>query len=251
MKFALSSAAPDLSIDTIAAEAKKFGYDGIELHFAGAVPEKLQFEGVAVACLNGGDSDSARIRDLIDLANRANCPLIKVGESGPHRPRTNLANIATALGDWLLPLADFAADRNVTLALDNSKSLRTARETWAILDRCNHPSLGCCLDLRTNAILNESPLVVVPMLNSRIVYVQVSDLRNLAEPTVDCDFGAGVVPIKASIARLRGIGYSGWVAVRISESPEKLEATLAGAIHLLREWDQPVGRPKPKAKAAK
>jgi sugar phosphate isomerase/epimerase len=263
MKFALSTAGLDLPPETIASTAKKHGFDGVEFDFPmsvpTAVPTAFEHGDVEVACLADGSSidgqknenqlRSKHVRSLIDLAGRVGCPLVRITESTIPRGQ-NRAACALALGDWLLPLADYAADRSVSLVLDNTQSLRTARETWAILDRLNHPSLGCCLDVLTLCRNGDSPQVVVPMLNSRITYVQISDVKDRAEPTVQCNLGEGIVPIKTTIARLRGIGYSGWMTVQWRPTSEAADARLSHAIQMLREWNKATQPTKAKAKAA-
>jgi sugar phosphate isomerase/epimerase len=260
MKFALSTV--DCGNEEIAAIARQNVYDGVELSFPQAVAAKFEQSDLAIACVAGGtspithgtgdDSRSAHVRWLVNLAASLGCSLVKINES-PLKSGQNRSSSGLALGDWLLPLADYAAERAVTLALDNSQSRRTARETWAILDRCNHPSLGCCLDALTAAFIGDSPQVTVPMLNSRIVYVQLSDVKDLAMPAMDCDLGDGVVQIKTTINRLRGIGYSGWLTLRtvtpIATSVDIFNARLSKSIQSLRQWTNPASKAKAKSKA--
>jgi sugar phosphate isomerase/epimerase len=255
MKFAFSAAWPDLPFDSIVAAVNTLGYDGAELNFPAPMSETFK-----IACLSGAMADggqpnegknrSTHARGQISAASQFGCAIVKITESAI-RAGQNRAASGLALGDWLLPLADYAADRGVTLALDNTQSLRTARETWTILDRLNHPSVGCCLDTLTLARLGESPQVVVPMLNSRIVYVQVSDAKDLSDPASDCDLGDGVVPIETAITRLRGIGYSGWMTVRLPGTAQPIEPRLSKALASLRAWTRPAERARAKIKLAR
>jgi sugar phosphate isomerase/epimerase len=257
MKFAFSIPGSEPQLE---AKAKELGYDGIELTCSPDLRDEIPFGSLAVACLSVGgrvlvqskasQSESDHLRPLIDRAAGMGCSLVKVLEPQSLRRGTWLvpADVACA---WLIPLADYAADRDVTIALDNSQSLRTAREFWEILDRCNHPSLGCCLDVLTSARLGESPEVTVPMLNSKIVYVQLADVKDLAHPATECNLGDGVVPIRTTIARLRGIGYAGWLTLRLSQSTEAVESRLSSGIGLLRELCKPIERAKAKIKATR
>jgi sugar phosphate isomerase/epimerase len=259
MKFAFSTAS-SASPAALAIIAKRYGFDGVELNFPTTVPVALDPVGVEIACLAGGrgagahvNENQARvqhIRSLIDLAATIGYPIVKITEDAISSGKGR-ADSGGALGDWLVPLADFAAERGVCLALDNTQSRRTARETWAILDRLNHPSVGCCLDALTAAQIGQSPQVLVPMLNSKIFYVQVSDVAELGERAVECNLGDGVVPIATTIARLRGIGYVGWICVRCAGSAEVSERKLSQAITMLRELNKPTEHPKAKAKVVR
>jgi len=260
MKFAFSTVGSDWTFEKIAAAAKELGYDGVELNFPSNVPAELDLHGTSAACLAGGrgavgkrtedKNRTAHLRSLIDCSASIGCPLVKVMETSIP-PGQNRANAALVLGDWLLPLSDYAASHAVSLVLDISQSLRTARELWTILDRANHPSLGCCLDLLAAARIGDSPQVAVPMLNSRILDVQISDANDLTQSAVDCNPGHGVVPIDTAIARLRGIGYSGWMTVKWPTSSDIATERFSRALVALRAWNSAPERVKTKAKAAR
>jgi sugar phosphate isomerase/epimerase len=259
MKFAFSTEASEACLIEITATARKLGYDGVELSTTAPAATEFEPVGVNVACLAAGAmfsgqskkdlSQSTQIRSLIDWAGRISCPLVMISEAAIPVGQ-NRTTAGAALSDWLLPLADYAADRTVTLALGNSQSLRSAKEIWTILDRLDHPSLGCCLNLYTAARLSEPPQVVVPMLNSKIVYVQVSDAKDLARPS-ECNLGDGVVPINTAISRLRGIGYSGWVTVGGGQMPQPAESILLQAISFLRQLSAPMQQRKTRNKHAR
>jgi sugar phosphate isomerase/epimerase len=254
MKFALNAAGSDWLLTKVSALAQTLGYDGVECNISRTLPSDLSTIGLPVSCISAqgageafasDERDSQHIRSLVDFANQSGCALVKIIER-PFAARDRAAS-AMKLADWLSPLADYAADRSVGLLLDVSQSLRTAREIWTILDKVNHPSLNCSLDLLASARRGESPLVVVPMLNSRIGYVQVSDVKDLSQPGADCDLGEGVVPVKAAIARLRGIGYAGWVTVPWPTL--SVEERLGRDITALRDWNKSSTRVRTKAKA--
>jgi sugar phosphate isomerase/epimerase len=150
------------------------------------------------------------------------------------------ASAAVALGDWLIPLGDYAAERDVLIVVENQLSFRSAKEMWLILDRLNHRSIACCWDIFNAAQMGESPFISVPTLNSRIQFAQVKDAKFGPLGASYCQLGEGDVPVESFITRLRGIGYSGWVSVEWEKAwlpnlaePEEI---LPDAIKKLRQW---------------
>jgi sugar phosphate isomerase/epimerase len=150
---------------------------------------------------------------------------------------------ALALGDWLLPLGDYAAERDVTIVVENALSFRDSKEMWLILDRLNHPSIACCWDLINAALIGEPPSVSVPTLNSKIQYTQVKDAKLGALGALYCKLGEGDVAVQKFLIRLKGIGYDGYVTLEWEKAwlpniagPEEI---LPDSIAKLREWSKP------------
>src|SRR2546423_6337023 len=171
MKFAFSTVScPKWDFETIASRAKEYGYDGIEIRgflnesilTASNVfltdPAKLKslfkYHGVAICCLASSVSLTGEkrrdkqmasdCRRFIDAAASLGCPLVKVFDSlvEPGRlldPRNySRSSAGVRLGDWLLPLGDYAAQNDIVLVVENALSFRSAKEMWAILDRLSH-----------------------------------------------------------------------------------------------------------------
>lgn len=259
MKIAFSTASvPAWDVGTTLARAKAMGFDGVEL---GHAPDDLadvarvaKEMGVGIACLCTPASYTGRgyedrvaggvIESAVDAARALGCPCVRIldpaegrlGESGLIR-----------FGDFLAPLADYALQRDVTLLVENARSLRTARQLWTLLDRLNHPSLGVCWNVRSAVLAGESPQISVPVLNTRIHHVRLADARIDDRGVTAVQFGDGQFPIPALLNRLRGIGYGGYVSVAYGDLGENAEAFLAESLKRLREWT----RPQVEAKAAK
>ena len=237
VKFAFSTVAcPKWDFDTIAARAREYGYDGVEIRgFLNEPiltatnpfltdPNKLRgiFEGAGlqICCLASSvafTQDRKRdaqladdVRRFVDAAKAVNCPIVKVFDTQV-RPGQSRATAGVALGDWLVPLGDYAAERDVLLVVENALSFRTAKELWAILDRIQHPAVASCWDVFNAAVVGESPAVSVPTLNSRIQYTQVKDAKLGALGATYCKLGEGDVQVEKFLIRLRGVGYAGWV----------------------------------------
>jgi fatty-acyl-CoA synthase len=144
------------------------------------------------------------------------------------------------LGDWLLPLGDYAAQHDVTIVIENALSFRAAKEMWSILDRLNHPSIACCWDVFNAALIGESPFLSVPVLNSKIQYTQVKDAKLGPLGATYCKLGEGDVAVQKFVTRLMGVGYAGYVTVEWEKAwlpglaePEEI---LPDSIAKLRSW---------------
>jgi sugar phosphate isomerase/epimerase len=272
MRFAFSTVScPKWDFETIVTRAREYGYDGVEIR--GFLNESLltsanvfltdpdkvsrafSLGGVKIACLassiameQGGkrfwkpgpnDRHAEELRTFIDTAQRLACPLVKIFDTQV-RPGQDRGSAGVALGDWLLPLADYAAQRDVVIVIENALSFRSAKEMWSILDRLQHPSIACCWDLFNATLVGESPYFSVPVLNSKIAYTQVKDAKLGPLGATYCKLGEGDVPVEKFITRLMGVGYTGYVTVEWEKAwlpglaePEEI---LPDAIQKLRKW---------------
>ncbi|MDB5299087.1 MAG: hypothetical protein JWO87_750 [Phycisphaerales bacterium] len=248
-----SSFFPASDFETIAARAKEFGFDGVEL--AGTVREPVSasanvfltdpakvsraFEkaGVEIACLDGSvfytgvkqrDAESAQeLKQTVSIAKSLHCRLVTVRVGQGTLGRSAMAT-AVGLGDWLLPLGDWAADHGAMLVVKNGSAIRTARQMWSVLDRLRHPAIACCWDVVAGTSAGEGPLVSVPVLNSKIQYA------HIPPPASD----EADIPVRKFLTRLQGIGYGGYVT--ITPGPEvsrsSPETALPEAATRLRSW---------------
>jgi sugar phosphate isomerase/epimerase len=278
MKFAFSTvSSPAWDFETLVARAREYGYDGVEIRgflneailTAANVfltdPDKVRKvfadAGIEICCLASSiamtqdrHKDAAladQLRTYIDTAASIGCPIIKIFDTQV-RPGSllmpwrgeNRTHAAMALSKWLIPLADYAADHNVIIAIENALSFRHAKEMWTIVDRIDHPSVGVGWDLFTAAMVGEGPAYSVPTLNSRIVYTQVKDAKFGPLGASYCKIGEGDVQIRNFLRRLRGIGYGGYVTVEWEKAwlPNlaEPEVILPDAITKLRNWAKPL-----------
>jgi sugar phosphate isomerase/epimerase len=273
MKIAFSTVScPKWDFETITARAKEYGYDGVEIrgflnepiltasNMFLSDPKKIramfQYHGIEIACLassiwmSGSRRADRRnadaMKQFIDTAATVGCPLVKVFDSmvepgSPLRLGNHSRSASViALGDWLLPLGDYAAERDVTIAVENALSFRGSKEMWLILDRLNHPSIACCWDVFNAALIGETPAVSVPTLNSKIQYTQVKDAKLGPLGAAYCKLGEGDVKVRNFMTRLLGIGYEGYVTLEWEKAwlpniaePEEI---LPDSAKKLREW---------------
>jgi sugar phosphate isomerase/epimerase len=267
MKFAFSTVScPAWDFETIVARAKEYGYDGVEvrgflnetaaltaanvfLSDTAKVRRTFEAGGVRIACLassiaRAGERRKDRasadaLRTYVDTAETLGCPMVKVFDTQV-RAGENRSSAAIALGEWLLPLGDYAADHGVTLLVENLLSFRLAKEMWLILDRVSHPAIACCWDVFNAALVGEGPSVSVPTLNSRIAYTHVKDAKLGPLGATYCKLGDGDVAVEKFVSRLRGIGYQGYVTVEWEKAwlpnlaePEEI---LPDAVQKLKKW---------------
>jgi len=268
MKFAFSTiGCPTWDFDTIVLRAKEYGYDGVEvrgflnesiltaanvfLSDPAKVRRTFGDAGVGICCLASSIAyaqnkkrDAQLAGDLklfIETATSIGCPMVKIFDTQVKAGKSR-SGISSAFGDWLVPLADFAAQHDVTIMIENALSFRSAKEMWTIMDRLSHPSIGVCWDIFNAAMIGEQPSVSVPVLNQRIGYVQVKDAKFGTLGATYCKLGEGDVPVRKFLTRLRGIGYNGWVTLEWEKAwlanlaePEEI---FPDAITKLREWTQ-------------
>jgi sugar phosphate isomerase/epimerase len=172
------------------------------------------------------------LRGAIESAARvgAGCvtlfaPSVSAGQSA--------GGTAAEMGEWLAPVADFAGEHGVRLAVENSSHFRRARDLWTLLEAVGHPAVAAGWDLVRATGAGEQPAVSVPTLNLRIGYVRVADFAG----GVACRLGEGEVPVEAFVRRLKGVGYAGYLTVNFPAGVS--EEVLADAVVKLKGWVAP------------
>jgi sugar phosphate isomerase/epimerase len=265
MKFAFSTlACPRWDFATIAARAGEYGYHGVEIRaflnenilttanvfLTDPAKVRLVFDraGVAVACLSTSvamTGDRARdrlaaadLRHGIDVAAGLGAAFVKVFDV-QLRPGQNREAAAAELGQWLSPLADYAAERGLKILVENQLSFRRARELWLIMETAAHPAVAACWDVLNAALVGEWPAVSVPTLNSRIELVQVKDAYVRDVGVNYCKLGDGDLRLPELVNRLKGIGYDGWMSFEYEKAwlgnLAEPEESLPQAIGVMKE----------------
>ena len=140
----------------------------------------------------------------------------------PVHPGQTAGGTAVEMAQWLLPIADYAAGRDVTLVVENALLFRRAKDLWMLLEAIGHPAVGAAWDLESAARAGELPAVSVPTLNSRIQHVCVT-------------WGQGEGAVEEFVRRLKGVGYGGYVTVGSGVGEE----VLTEAAVKLKGWIRP------------
>jgi len=277
-KFAFSTVScPAWDLQTIADRAKEYGYTGVEFRtflqdaaMPGANlfltdPNKVNTlfasAGIEIAALASSiaftgnrrkDATAAdELRQHMVLAAKLNCRIVKIFDTQV-RPGHDRVSAGVAMAQWLLPLADEAADVGVAIVIENALSFRSAKEMWSFMEAVPHPSVGLCWDVFNAAQVGEPPAISVPMLNSRIFHTHVKDAKFESRGAAYCKLGEGDVQVQKFLTRLMGIGYEGYVVVEWDKvwlpGLAEPEIILPDAIAKLKKWTQPAAEPAAAAK---
>jgi sugar phosphate isomerase/epimerase len=118
--------------------------------------------------------------------------------------------------DALRGLADRAAERGVTIGLENEHAcnIGTGAETARLLAALDHPNLKVVWDPANALVAGERPMEGYAKLPAaRIVHVHAKDCKVENHKASWLELGAGAIPWKEQIDALRRDGYSGWISL--------------------------------------
>jgi len=268
MKIGFSSlVCPAWNLETMVANAAKFGFDGIELRglcgelHLPLVPEiardpdavrRLFAENnVDLVCLGASATLTSKtprmlaqqkgaVTDFMELASKLGCPYVRifVGEVDRRdNQRAALSRIATAL----IALAPIAERLGVTLLVENGGDFPGSADMWFLIDAVSHPSVGCCWNQCHAMTLGERATNSIPRLGNKIGMVHVCDgqfdqagvMLRYAPP------GEGDIGARRQIEILKGLLYDRylmfeWPKLWIDSLPAP-ESVLPKVAKFLRE----------------
>jgi len=242
IKFAFSTvAAPEWTLEQVAAKAAEMGYEGVELRTLGAGASPLASEpamsdpgkirevftaaGIKPLCLSTSHAlhhrdpsklHAARVsitRDL-EAAATIGCDFVRIFplQIGVGEDRRN---VVQRMAENTLALADKAGDLGVQLLFENAGSFCSAKEWWWLLDMVEHPMVGLLWNIANAASADPNDRggwVSVSTLNSRIRMSKVKDTR-IGEGSGFVQLGDGDVGVRNFLKRLMGIGFEGYLSV--------------------------------------
>jgi len=269
MKLAFStSCCSAWDLATLAARIKPYGFDGLEisagatgLDDAPAVRKALADAGSTVATVacpaiyrQDRHADQQSAQQLIAALDRAaalGAAAVLISDPAPRGSQT-LATLQTAFAGWLRPAADHAAKLGVQIVLQNVAGFRTAGQMWHLIETINHPSVQVSFNPLAAALVDEPPSVSVPVLNTRIRHVRLTDAKLPNDGTfTPAPLLQGDLPLKELLTRLAGIGYQGWLSLAwpsMAGLPDPAESLPAAATAMIPIIRPPAAEP-PKAKA--
>lgn len=249
-------ACPQWTLTQAIEQAKAMGYQGIELvtrfgrntpdlacdphqQDAAEIREKLKQAGIEAVCLStnvsltvkGHDHEQAAMqmaRSAILQAAAIGAPMVRLlawDVPAGEIVRQTLARVATQARE----LADFAGSQGIQILLENNGAIATGRDWWWCMDMIRHPMVALSWNVRSAALAGEKPAISIPMLNSRIRLVKLTDFTETGRPV---QLGDGQLGAEKVLHRLMGIGYSGFVSV---EWDRLSDASLASAEEVLPE----------------
>lgn len=237
MKYAfMSFSTPKLTLAETVDVARRFGYDGIEPrvdagHGHGievgasvaqraAIRRQVADSGIALACLATSiqyadpvqtEAMLAQTRERIDLAADVGAPVIRVfggvGPTGASREQG-----IDLLAHCLHAVADQAAARGVTIALETHDEWCDPRHVVAVLERVNHPAIGANWDIMHPVRVAKMDIATsFTILRPWIRHLHVHD-GAMENPLRFLPIGQGVVDHRTALQLLRGAGYTGFIS---------------------------------------
>ncbi|MCG3129044.1 MAG: hypothetical protein CHACPFDD_03953 [Phycisphaerae bacterium] len=254
MKIAFSNVAcSELPRDALLTRAKAWGYDGVELKFldgrfdlteapsladAEGIRSKLSAAGLTLVALHSSlalcDADprslaakAQKLRSYISLAHRLGGPYVVIA-GDVLSPRASRARAVERMIAALREIAVEAAERQVTLVLENIGDLASSRVLWMVHDAVRLPSVQVCLNQVNACVVGERPSLTVPRLGRKLAMVRVSDATFRDDRLIDSyvEVGKGQAEVSRMIELLRGIAFDGWLSV---EWPRMWQTSLAPA----------------------
>ena len=232
-------ACPNWTVQTVIAQASKFGYDGIEWRggpqghiqpFASAeqkvILRQMSADAglmvLAVTAYTSFVSDNAEerqsnvdeVRRYADLAAELGAHYVRVflGEL----PQNTNPSVKTYenITDCLSRAAQHASLVGVGVAIEPHDNFARSSAVAPVLDRTkSDPALGVIWDIGNAFAAGEEPLVGFELFKDRLTYVQVKDGTRRGEDWQLCSLGMGNVPLAQAFELLLANGYEGALSV--------------------------------------
>ncbi len=232
-------ACPNWTVQTVIAQASKFGYDGIEWRggpqghiqpFASAEQKVILRQmsadaglmALAVTAYTSFVSDNAEerqsnvdeVRRYADLAAELGAHYVRVflGEL----PQNTNPSVKTYenITNCLSRAAQHASSVGVGVAIEPHDNFARSSAVAPVLDRTRSDSaLGVIWDIGNAYAAGEEPLKGFELLKDRLTYVQVKDGTRRGEDWQLCSLGMGNVPLAQSFELLLANRYEGALSV--------------------------------------
>lgn len=262
MKIAFSSSiCPDWDLSTLVEQAQATGYRAIELCEPQAGGSSASWSmvgeparaksilaegGIELICLATGDSfhwpdrrtlelHTTRFRQTLDLAARLECPFVIV-KSGSVPRFYSRDRILQQIVETLRGLAHEAAERRVTILVENSANIASSRDMWYILDAVSHPSVRVCWNPRNAHSVGDAASLAVPRIGRMMAVTHMADAVFADDGTLAryVPVGQGQVDLARYLLLTRGIHSDTHLVVNwpAPDSPPEPAALLAAT----REW---------------
>lgn len=233
----MSFSTPKMSLTEILETAGEYGYNGIEPrldagHAHGievtTTPEQrdtfrnqAREKGITLACLATSLSyaDPAKVEDMlrqthvrIDLAGDLGVPVMRLFGGGLPEGLTREAAI-NQLIESLMSVADHAAQREVTIAMETHDDWCDPEHVAAVISSVNHPFVAVNWDImhpvRTGlATIDESYDILKPWIRHLHVHDGVTTDGNLKMVPI----GSGAIDHRRALQRLVQDGYTGYIS---------------------------------------
>lgn len=264
-KLAFSTlACPDWSLERAIEEARRWGYEGLELRLIDGQliePNLSSSDRESIGRvlresdlgLVAADSSIRLVTDQLDvevetelvsfleLAAGWSAPLVRVFGGNPPDGISNEDVVAKAVR--ILEQTALVAGRlGVKIGLETHDAFSAASTVARVMDRVPSPEVGVIWDVLHTHRMGETPQQVWDLVGPRILSVHVKDARQASdgEGWQLVLLGSGEVPVRACLDVLRRGGYEGWLVSewekRWHPEIEDPDVALPHEIAVLREW---------------
>lgn len=257
-------ACPNWAITHVADEARRMGYDGVELRLLnGEVIDPFADQsalraGVAACrergieicaletscCLNRADDEGRRqleaLRRWIERAGELDAPVLRVfGGEGP--AGMSSADAVKRVAEALAQATPEAEQAGVSICLETHDVFSSARRVAEVLDRVPSPAVAALWDSHHPYRSGEGAEEVGVLLDGRIAHVHVKDARRTGEDDWELTLlGEGEVPVADQLRTLDRLLYRGYVSVewekRWNPGLPGPEVALPQHINWLKRW---------------
>ena len=239
MKFAFSTVGcPDYQWSDVYSMAKDLGYDGIEVRGlgrefstfnmqpfsegeVGLTVKKLAELRLSIPCLSSGcvlkfadkrEENLAQLKDYIHLAQKLNCPYVRVMGDYGAAPDGDVDDevVASQLRE-LIPLAE---ECGVTLLLETNGAYADTARLRDLLTDLASDNVAALWDMHhPYRFMHESPEQTLQNLGTYIKHVHIKDSVIRDGRLVYRLMGDGDLPIADMMMALRSINYEGYVSL--------------------------------------
>jgi len=149
-------------------------------------------------------------KSFIDLAQKINCPFVRVFPNKFPKDRSRDQTIST-VAENLLTLGKYAAERNVIVLLETHGDFSASEDILKVMKAATHPNVALVWDIANMwTITKESPAIVYNKLKKYIRHTHIKDAKINGDKLQYSLLGQGDVPIFEAIDILSKDGYKGY-----------------------------------------
>lgn len=175
------------------------------------------------------DKNMAEAMAFIDLAQKLNCPFIRVfpNEFPKGQDRNKTMEIVSKS---LLTLGEYAKERHVTVLMETHGDFSGSVDIEKVMRAAAHPNIGLVWDISNMwTVTKEPPAEVYKKLKKYIRHTHIKDAKLVGDKINYVFLGKGDVPIFEAIDILSKDGYKGYYSFEWEKlwHPELPEPELA------------------------
>ena len=156
------------------------------------------------------EKSMAEAKSFIDLAQKINCPFVRVFPNKFPKGRTKDQTINTVIENLLI-LGAYAKSRNVTVLLETHGDFSGSDDILKVMKGASHPNIALVWDIANMwTITKESPSLVYAKLKKYIRHTHIKDAKLIGDKLEYKLLGQGEVPIFEALDILSKNNYKGY-----------------------------------------